>query len=179
LSATLTAVVLAGLPGTGKSTLAGLLAEALDAPVLDKDRVRDALFGPRHVSYLRNQDDFVMSTLYAALAHVASSGLARFAVIDGRTFTRAGQFDDLREALERADAELRLIECTCAAQVARQRIASQAGVHVAANRKASLYDELASRVVHLPGPKLVLATDAAPLAELVERAVTYARSREA
>ena len=37
-------VLFAGLPGTGKSTLARALAERLGAAVLDKDRVRGALF---------------------------------------------------------------------------------------------------------------------------------------
>lgn len=176
MSAELTAVVLAGLPGTGKSALAELLAAALDAPVLDKDRVRAALFGPRHVSYSRSQDDFVMETLYAAVGHVGDEGLARWALIDGRTFTRASQLAALRAGLARANADLALIECTCAPDVARARIAAQTGEHAALNRSASLYDTLAARAESLPEPKLVLATDREELGPLAQRALEWLRA---
>jgi predicted kinase len=39
-------VMLAGLPGTGKSTLARRLAEALPAVIIESDRVRQTLFDP-------------------------------------------------------------------------------------------------------------------------------------
>ena len=44
-------VIMAGLPGTGKSTLARALAQRLAGAVLDKDEIRAALFaaGTRRV----------------------------------------------------------------------------------------------------------------------------------
>ena len=39
-------VVLCGLPGTGKSTLARRLADALPAVIIESDRVRQRLFAP-------------------------------------------------------------------------------------------------------------------------------------
>ena len=42
-------VIMAGLPGTGKSTLAQALAQRLPGAVLDKDAIRAALFEPAHV----------------------------------------------------------------------------------------------------------------------------------
>ena len=50
-------VIMAGLPGSGKSTVARALAERLPATVLDKDVIRAALFAPAHVEYSRVQDD--------------------------------------------------------------------------------------------------------------------------
>ena len=51
-------VIMAGLPGTGKSTLARRLAQRLPGAVLDKDVIRAALFEPVHVEYSLAQDDF-------------------------------------------------------------------------------------------------------------------------
>ena len=48
-------VLFAGLPGTGKSTLARAIAGRLGAAVLDKDRVRGALFPRGLTDYTRNK----------------------------------------------------------------------------------------------------------------------------
>jgi len=69
-SSVTTLVAFAGLPGTGKSTLARRVASELGAPLFDKDRVRDALFGPDHVAYTREQDDFVVEVLFQAIEHL-------------------------------------------------------------------------------------------------------------
>src|SRR5262249_39463493 len=50
-------VAMAGLPGSGKSTLAACLERELGAVVLDKDRVRAALFPPRVLDYSAAQDE--------------------------------------------------------------------------------------------------------------------------
>ncbi len=171
----LTVVVLAGLPGTGKSTLAARLAEALEAPLFDKDRVREALFGPRHVRYERAQDDFVVASLVAAADHAARSALARFAVLDGRTFSAAGQLEALRAELAARGLGERTIELTADARTARARLAAQRG-HPALNRGPELHDALAARAVAVPGPKLVLDSAALAPDELARRALEWLRA---
>lgn len=54
---------MAGLPGVGKSTLAGALATQFHAVVLDKDRVRAGLFPPSHVDYTPDQNDFCVDVM--------------------------------------------------------------------------------------------------------------------
>lgn len=56
-------IVMAGLPGTGKSTLARLLSQRLSAVVLDKDSVRAALFSSSDIEYSDAQDDFVVGVM--------------------------------------------------------------------------------------------------------------------
>ncbi len=168
-------VALAGLPGTGKSTLARRLAAELDAPLLDKDAVRAAVFGPRWTDHTRAQDDLCVGFLQAAARSLV--GRAPFAVLDGRTYTRAGQVDALRAAARDMGAGLRLIECVCDPAEAERRLAADAaaGAHPAANRGVELHRALRASAVPVPSPKLVLATDAEPPDELLRRALAHAR----
>lgn len=63
-------VLFAGLPGTGKSTLARALAGRLNAAILDKDRVRGALFPGALTDYSASQDQVCMQAMLAAAAYL-------------------------------------------------------------------------------------------------------------
>jgi len=171
-------VALAGLPGTGKSTLARLLAKELGALLLDKDEVRSALFDC-HVAYTADQDDFVMDLLYRTAEHAARTGLVPCAVMDGRTYSRRKQVEVLIAFSERAGWDLRLIECICTPATARERLrqAREQGHHPAADRTPELHDRLAEQAEPLALPRLTLDTSAEPPEALARRALVYVRDR--
>jgi predicted kinase len=168
-------LALAGLPGTGKSTLARELARRLGAPLLDKDRVRAALFAPEEIEYSREQDDLVMECIWRALEFHARRGNAECAVLDGRTYSRRAQVEELRRRAARLGARLTLIECVAAPETARARLArdARAGGHPAGNRSVELYESLSAAAEPIEGPKLVLATDARPLAALLDAVLAH------
>ena len=56
-------ILMAGLPGTGKSTLSRALATDLGGIVIDKDQIRAALFSPPDIEYSTEQDDFCMAVM--------------------------------------------------------------------------------------------------------------------
>jgi adenylylsulfate kinase len=163
-------VVLAGLPGTGKSAIARPLAERLGGPVLDKDGVRSALFAPGDVEYSREQDDVVMACIFRVAAFHAQRGKVPAVVLDGRTYSRTEQVTELRAEAAHMGAALVLIECVAAPEVARARLErdARAGAHPAANRGVELYERLRAEAQPIEGAHLVLATDARSPAELVE-----------
>ncbi|MGH3719441.1 MAG: AAA family ATPase [Pseudonocardiaceae bacterium] len=86
-------VQLAGLLGTGKSTLAAELVHRMEgrALLLDKDRVRHALFGPQHTLYTCEQDDFCVLTMFRAAAWHLRHTPGSVVIFDGRTCSRTYQ----------------------------------------------------------------------------------------
>src|SRR5579864_7257642 len=86
-------VLMAGLPGTGKSTLARALASRVDGIVLSKDEIRHAIFSPTEVEYSTVQDDFIMEIMLEAAAWILKKDHKRSVFLDGRTFSRRYQID--------------------------------------------------------------------------------------
>ena len=91
----ITWVLFAGLPGTGKSTLARALAERMPAVVLDKDRVRGALFPGALTDYSAEQDRVCMRAMLDAAAYLTERRRVEYIFFDGRTFSTKAQIDEV------------------------------------------------------------------------------------
>ncbi|MGH3871061.1 MAG: AAA family ATPase [Pseudonocardiaceae bacterium] len=167
-------VAMAGLPGVGKSTLAGALGRRLHAVVLDKDRVRAGLFPPSQVDYTPDQNDFCVDVMYRTTEWLLRRGHASVVILDGCTYTRNGQIAALRRRATDLGEPLRVIECTCDDQLALTRIAADTN-HPARNRDAALYRELRAAAHEISGPKLVINTGCA-VAHCVADCLSYLRS---
>lgn len=169
-------VQLAGLPGSGKSTLATELVRRLGrrALLLDKDRVRNALFGPEHTAYTRAQDDFCVVTMLRAAAWQLRNTLSDVVILDGRTCSRAYQVTQVRRFADRIRQPLRLIECVCTQATIEERlqVSRSFGRHLAANRDLQLYQQLLANADPIPEPRLRLDTDTS-LGNCADRALHY------
>src|SRR5579872_1227313 len=65
-------VLMAGLPATGKSTLARELARRTSGRVLSKDEVRHALFLPAEIEYSTRQDDFCLQVMLETTGYLVA-----------------------------------------------------------------------------------------------------------
>ncbi len=167
-------IAMAGLPGAGKSTLAGALATRLHAAVLDKDRIRTGLFLPSYVDYTDDQNDFCVDVMYRTAEWLLRRHRAPVVILDGCTYTRAGQIATLRQMAANLGQLLRIIECICDDQLALARIADDSD-HLAGNRDAVLYRELQAAAQAITAPKLVVDTGR-PVAACIADCLAYAGS---
>ena len=167
-------VIMAGLPGTGKSTLAQALAQRLPGAVLDKDAIRAALFEPAHVEYSIVQDDFCQEIMLQTAAYLLAKDAGLHVLLDGRTFSRRYQRERTMEFCRQVGTTWTMLECVCAEQTAVARLAEAMAQHShpAANRTPQLYRQIRDAWEPIEGSKLVIDTDAS-LDLCVDRALRY------
>lgn len=164
-------VVLCGLPGAGKSTLARRLADRLpDARVIDKDEVRHALFAP--CDYTAAERDVTFAAMLDAASYHLGRG--RTVLFDGLTFSRRSEVAAAVAVADDSSAFSAVIVCDVPLSVAIERCErdTAAGTHLAENRDADLVRRVAAEMQEPDGAYLTLRmTD--PIESLVEHALDY------
>ena len=154
-------VLMAGLPGTGKSTLAKAIAQGVAGVVLDKDAVRAVLFPESLTAYTSTQDDFVIQVMLSTAEYLLRDNPELVVFLDGRPFSQKYQVDAVVSYAERIGTAWRVVECVCSEELALQRIQEDKGQHVAKNRDAALYQVVKDKFEVIIRPKLVVDTSAA------------------
>jgi len=165
-------VIMAGLPGTGKSALASKLAKDLKGTVISKDIVRHTLFEKRDVEYSAEQDDFCMGIMLQTAAYLLRKTPQRFIFLDGRTFSRRYQLQRVIEFAGDLQQPWKVLECKCSDTTAERRLFQHKGqnLHAAMNRTFDLYLQVKDRFEEITTPKTVIDTDL-PLNKSVNEAL--------
>jgi chloramphenicol 3-O-phosphotransferase len=167
-------IVMAGLPGTGKTTLANALREALAKDwghsslrtklpvpiVLNKDNVRAALFTPDLIDYSIEQDDLCLDIMLHIAAYLFRKVPQRTIILDGRTFSQRYQVDEVADAAVAMGVRVFWVECICDAGLARARLINDksSGRHPATNRDPKLYDHIKASAEPLIVDRLTVDT---------------------
>jgi predicted kinase len=165
-------VLMAGLPGTGKSTLARELARRTSGRILSKDEFRHTLFAPEEIEYSTRQDDFCQELVLQTASYLLARDPARMIFLDGRPFSRRYQIDNVVMAAASSHQPWRILECVCSAESIRRRLEEDASraEHPAGNRDYALYTEVRARFEDILHPKTMIDTDE-PLHTCIEVAM--------
>jgi predicted kinase len=151
-------ILMAGLPGTGKSTLCGALAAEFGGTILNKDEIRAALFEPEDIEYSSEQDEFCMRIILKVAGYLLRKDPSRRIFLDGQTFSRGYQ---LKRATGYADAigqPWRILECVCREETAHRRLEHDRD-HIAENRDFKLYLRVKAGFEAITLSKTVIDTD--------------------
>lgn len=172
-------IILAGLPGTGKSTLAHEIAQRIGATILDKDSIRAALFAPADIEYSTSQDDFVVGIMMQTAGYLLHRGRSRPIILDGRPFSRRYQLEQVIRFAQQIEEPWLILECVCSDETARARLeqSAQSQTHPALNRDFSLYLRVKQQFEEIQYDKTVIDTGQL-LATCVEQALSALRDAE-
>jgi predicted kinase len=167
-------VLMAGLPGTGKTTLSRELAACTSGRVLSKDEIRHTLFSAKEIEYSSVQDDFCMHIMLEVAENLLRHDPDRFLFLDGRPFSRRYQIDNVLKVVDSLHQTWRILECICPEKLSRRRLDDQSIPLAAENRSVQLYLDVKSRFEVITLPKTVIDTSE-PLEACVQRALTALR----
>ena len=166
-------VVVGGLPGTGKSTLAAMLSRRHGWMLLRTDEVRKDLVGVAH-GRAGGADAYrpdVTAATYTEVLRRAERllGMGESVVLDA-SWSAARHRADAVAVAARTSSELWQLRCDVAPAIARARLAGRSGDASDATR--AVYDEMATRFA--PWDDAVVIATAAPpaaVADTVDRAI--------
>lgn len=116
-------VVLCGLPGVGKSTVAAMVTDSLGAARLRTDVVRKELFA--EPAYSERETEQVYEELHERGRRRLDAGES---VVLDATFARGEHRSMSRELAAACDVSFGLVEVVCEASVVERRLADREGV---------------------------------------------------
>jgi predicted kinase len=132
-------LLLTGLPGSGKSSLARFLAAQFSLEVIDRDRIRADLFPERGYSAAEKQA--ANAAVFDALRAQCIAG--RSSLLDGMTFSRERERWIVKSIAMQYGFACCILWLDCPVEIAVERVTDQA--HPARDRSPALVREVAAR----------------------------------
>jgi predicted kinase len=134
-------IIICGLPGVGKSTLARHLAPVFDATILSSDKIRKELFS--NPTYQPAE----LKTVYDVMIIIAKYlNDKKINCILDATFNRESSRIGIKEKLKLDNVNFHIIECSCPEDIAISRLESRKDYY--SDATISIYQKM--KKIHEP-----------------------------
>ncbi|MEM3615652.1 MAG: AAA family ATPase [Candidatus Methanomethylicia archaeon] len=110
-------IVIFGLPGTGKSTIADILSEKIKASILRTDEIRKMLI--EKPTYSEDEREMVYRVMFIIAEYLVKQGIP--CILDA-TFNKEERRRKIIELAERSKVPIYFIECVCDEEVVKERL---------------------------------------------------------
>lgn len=159
-------IVFAGLPGTGKTSLARAVARELRAAYLDKDTIRDAVVEVSRQLNIAQGIELARPVAYVLLVNLARDNLSLGVSVVLDSPARYSAYREKVEGLARAhDAAIKLIECICTDEAQLRERVERRGDWANYQQERAAFERL-------DGPRLIVDT-AEPVLLNIRKVMTY------
>ncbi|MDE1831781.1 MAG: AAA family ATPase [Thaumarchaeota archaeon] len=113
-------VIICGLPGVGKTTLAKSLAPLIYGIILSSDKIRKELFPSP--TYSQSEQKTVFDTMLIAAKNLSDAGTN--CILDA-TFNKEQSRTEVKNRLGLTDDQFHVIECSCPEDIIMSRLESR------------------------------------------------------
>jgi len=167
----LTFVLMAGLPGTGKTTLAAALGKALGFPVIDKDFLKESLL---RIPIDTTMQEELGKAVYEIVFAFAHDMLVRqqMSVILDTAALYPFIFERACHIAYAAEARLKIILCRADLDIRRERVENRESSIIQPQINTAAIEDDSQWFRHLPKDSLVLCT-ARPLKVYIYHSIEY------
>ncbi len=117
-----TLIVMRGYPGTGKSTIARVLARAIHAPLIDRDIIRQT--GVDIFGNLAEIGRFSYELMFALTREQLSLGLS---VVIDTPLTYRTTYEQARKLAQSLQTPMLVVHCKCPPEIQRHRLEDRKG----------------------------------------------------
>ena len=110
-------VIICGLPGVGKTTLAKNLALLIDASILSTDKIRKELIS--NPTYQKEERALIYDVMILLAKYLQQSG--RNCILDA-TFNKKDSRNQVKNKIQVSEDQFFIVECTCPEKIIFSRL---------------------------------------------------------